>query len=75
MVRILSFLLLFTILLSAAAPALAGPAQDVIYIVQRGDNLYRISLRFGATVAAIKAANGLTSDIIRIGQVLIIPGK
>ena len=59
-----------------AAPAAGTTATGATaYVVQRGDNLYRISLRFGATVAAIKAANGLTSDIIRIGQVLIIPGK
>lgn len=45
------------------------------YTVQPGDNLFRIALKFGTTVAAIKAANGLTSDTIRVGQVLIIPGR
>ncbi len=43
------------------------------YVVQSGDTLNGIAIRFGTTVAAIKAANGLTGDIINIGQVLIIP--
>jgi LysM repeat protein len=44
------------------------------YIVRRGDTLSIISRRCGVTVAAIKRANGLRSDLIRIGQVLILPG-
>lgn len=44
------------------------------YVVQRGDNLYRISLRFGRTVAQIAQANGITNyDLIYAGQTLIIP--
>ena len=43
------------------------------YVVQAGDTLNEIALRFGTTTAAIKAANGLTSDTINIGQVLVIP--
>lgn len=44
----------------------------VKYVVQRGDNLYRLSLRFGVSIARIKQENGLVSDIIFIGQVLFI---
>jgi len=43
------------------------------YTVAGGDNLYRISQRHGTTVAAIKNANGLASDVIRPGQNLLIP--
>lgn len=50
----------------------APPAGAITYVVQRGDNLYRLSLRFGTTVARIKQLNNLTGDIIYIGQVLII---
>ena len=42
------------------------------HTVQRGDNLYRISLKYGTTVANIKAANGLTNDIIKPGDVLVV---
>lgn len=45
------------------------------YVVQRGDSLFRIARKFGATVEALKTANGLKTDVIRIGQVLIIPGR
>jgi LysM repeat protein len=43
------------------------------YTVVRGDTLYGIARKKGSTVAKIKAANGLKSDVIRIGQVLRIP--
>jgi len=44
------------------------------YIVSRGDTLYSIARRFGITVAILKQANGLTSDLIHPGQPLVIPG-
>lgn len=44
------------------------------YVVQPGDQLLRIARRFGLTLSALKAANGLTSDTIQPGQVLVIPG-
>ncbi len=43
------------------------------YTVQSGDTLYEIASRFGTTVSALKNANNLTSDMIRVGQVLNIP--
>lgn len=43
------------------------------HTVAPGENLYRISLRNNTTVAAIKQANGMTSDTIHPGQVLRIP--
>lgn len=43
------------------------------YIVQYGDTLLTIARRFGVTVAALKSANGLTSDTIYAGEVLKIP--
>ncbi|MBN2002302.1 MAG: LysM peptidoglycan-binding domain-containing protein [Anaerolineae bacterium] len=45
-----------------------------VYIVRAGDNLFRIALRHGVTVPALKAANALVSDIVYIGQRLTIPG-
>jgi LysM repeat protein len=42
------------------------------YTVVRGDNLFRLSIRFNTTVARIKQLNNLTGDVIFIGQVLWI---
>ena len=38
-----------------------------------GDSLSKIANQYDVTVAAIKATNGLSSDIILIGQELLIP--
>ncbi len=43
------------------------------YTVQSGDTLYEIASRFGVTVSDLKSRNNLTSDVIRVGQVLYIP--
>lgn len=50
----------------------ASPAPQT-YVVRQGDTLSLIATRFGTTVAAIEAANGLGSDVINVGQVLVIP--
>jgi len=55
---------------AAAAPAAAG--KVVSYTVQKGDSISVIAQRFGVKVAAIKEANNLTSDVIRVGQKLKI---
>jgi LysM repeat protein len=41
--------------------------------VASGDTLSGIAQRFGTTIVALKAANGLSGDLINVGQVLIIP--
>lgn len=43
------------------------------YTVQRGDTLSRIANQFDTSVGAIKAANGKRSDLIRVGETLVIP--
>ncbi len=43
------------------------------YTVRSGDTLWLLAQRFGTTVEAIRRLNGLTSDALRIGQVLLIP--
>jgi LysM repeat protein len=47
---------------------------QTVYVVQSGDTLYRIALRYRVTVSAIVAANNLSNaNLIRVGQVLVIP--
>ena len=54
-----------------AAPT-AVPQQT--YVVAQGDTLAAIAERFGTTVAALQAANGIENpDEILVGQVLVIP--
>lgn len=43
------------------------------YTVQPGDSLSGIATSAGTTVNALKAANGLSTATIRIGQTLIVP--
>jgi len=49
------------------------PSNAFNYTIVSGDNLWRIAQRFGTTVDAIMLLNGLSSDLLRIGQVLRIP--
>lgn len=53
-----------------------APSSDSFaYTVQSGDTLWQLSRRYGTTVDAIKQLNGLTSALIRVGQVLRIPTR
>lgn len=49
-------------------------AEGAEYVVEAGDALSKIAAQYGVTVRALKEANGLTGDIILVGQTLIIPG-
>ncbi len=44
-------------------------------VVQSGDSLGKIALQNKTTIAALKAANGLTGDDLKLGQVLKMPGS
>lgn len=54
-------------------PSINPDTGYVEYTVRAGDTLWELSRRYGTTVDAIKRLNGLTSDILYIGQVLKIP--
>lgn len=54
-------------------PSATAIATQVVYIVQNGDTLGGIALRFGVTVEAIQAINNLDTTLIYVGQVLQIP--
>lgn len=46
-----------------------------LYVVKSGETLSGLASRFQTTVQAIKSANNLSSDFIREGQRLVIPGR
>src|SRR5690349_12419970 len=47
-------------------------AGGTTYIVQTGDTLFRVALRYGLTTTTLAAANGITNpNLIYIGQTLV----
>lgn len=57
-----------------AAPQLYS--ADIYHTVQPGENLYRISLRYGTSVQALMQANGISNpNRIYVGQRLRIPAS
>ncbi len=62
-------------LAAPAAGATLAPGAVVKYTVMAGDTLTKLAARYGTTVRAIMAANGLTNpDFIWVGQQLTIGG-
>ena len=52
----------------------AASGQETIHIVQAGDNLYRIGLRYGFTVDELAEYNGITNvNSLEVGQEIRIP--
>lgn len=60
----------FTLVYAQTPPPPDGP----IYIVQEGDSLWTIALRFNIDVDELMIANGLTGGDIYPGDRLVIPG-
>ena len=54
------------------APVKAGEGE---YVVKAGDSLAKIAHKNGTTIAALKQANNLTSDKLKVGQKLVLSGK
>lgn len=50
-----------------------NPAREVRHVIARGDTLSEIAARYNTSAAAIRAANRLNNDTIRVGQTLSIP--
>ena len=50
-----------------------APASRVRHVISRGDTLSEIAARYNVSTAAIRAANRLNNDTIRVGQTLSIP--
>ena len=72
--RFIVLLGLLALLLMVSIPALAQNAGESVHVVQPGENLFRISLRYGVSVSAVAARNSITNvNLIFVGQRLIIP--
>lgn len=57
---------------------ISGTSEDVAdeydtYIVKSGDNLYSIARRFNTNVNKLKDINNLSSNLLSIGQKLLVP--
>lgn len=52
-----------------------APLGSNYYTVKSGDSLWSISRKFGVTVNDLKKVNNLSSNLLSVGQNLIIPGK
>lgn len=60
---------------TSAASNSADTTGGETYAVKSGDSLTKIAKSHGVSVKALKAANNLTTDHIKVGQKLKIPGK
>ena len=54
-------------------PKSTASSNEITYTVQKGDSLWLIANKYDTTVDKIKSANNLTSNLLSIGQKLIIP--
>jgi len=69
-------LLVVVLLLGVQAiPIFAQSEESGTHVVQSGENLFRIALRYGVDMDELATANGITDPTrILVGQELIIPG-
>ena len=71
--RFLFALLLIAVLATPVAVFAEPEPASTVYVVQRGDRLSRIAARYGVSVGALAAANGiLNANLVYTGQRLLI---
>ena len=73
--RLIVILVLLSLFLSLGAAALAQSGGFIQHYVRPGENLFRISLRYGVSIQAIMAANPIirNPNLIYAGTTLVIP--
>lgn len=59
---------------AATAPAPPPASAPLVHVARAGDTMWDIAIRYGTTVDALAAANGLANpSFIRVGQAIAIP--
>ena len=53
--------------------AVIGDSKTISHLVKRGDTLSEIALRYDVSAATIRHANRLRGNVIKTGEILIIP--
>ncbi len=78
--RLIKLLLAASVLLLplptfAQEPLPTPTAAVTVHVVQRGENLFRIALRYGVSLEELSRLNGITNPgSIQVGQRLLVPG-
>lgn len=73
--KLLKLLLPLLVVVIFTWPQVSPVLADTSYVVQPGDSLLMISLKFGVNMSAIITANGITNpNFVYVGQRLVIPG-
>ncbi|MDW8065092.1 MAG: LysM domain-containing protein [Anaerolineae bacterium] len=55
-------------------PTPTSSPTPIIHVVQPGDTLYGIAIKYGVSVSALQEANGITDpSLLQIGQKLVVP--
>lgn len=61
------------LLISGTGEVIGDGADYDTYIVKSGDNLYAIARKYGISVDKLKDINNLSSNLLSIGQKLLVP--
>ncbi len=66
--------LIMALVLALSPGTVAAHGGGQTHVVQPGENLFRIALRYGVSVSALSSINGLRNPtMVYVGQTLIIP--
>lgn len=55
--------------------SLRAAAQGQVHVVVPGDTLIALAARYDTTVDALRERNGLSGDLLRVGQELVVPSS
>lgn len=57
-------------------PTPSSPSEQLTeYVVKRGDSLWTIANQYNTTVNELKRLNNITSNLLQVGQVLLVPSS
>ena len=63
---------IMSLVLATSAAAMDNNSAQLVHTVKSGDSLWKISKKYGVSVDKLKQQNNLTSDMILVGQQLLI---